>query len=55
MSARVRTYTLWDEFLVWWELHGELDLELVRYYIVCSLIGWISGQQIGAWIIRGLA
>ena len=47
---RVHEFSRWDEFETWWVIKGDLTLDLITYYILCSAVGFIQGLWIGTQI-----
>lgn len=54
MKTHAHTLTALDEFKLWWTLHGELGMDVVTYYGICSAWGAIQGWFIGLQITRVL-
>jgi hypothetical protein len=52
----VKAYKLsWlDEIKLWWEMHGELQADVVTYYGLCAAYGAYSGYWLGCEIARAL-
>ena len=46
--------TQWQRIQLWWECEGELSLDLLTYYGVCSAIGLMQGYLIGDLIVSGI-
>jgi hypothetical protein len=47
----VRTFTIWDELRLWWELHGSLQHDVIQYYFVCAANGAWTGYLLGCQIL----
>ena len=48
MRIRVHEFSKWDELQTWWVLKGDLTLDLITYYAICSAVGFIQGMWIGS-------
>lgn len=46
--------TALDELRLWWTLEGELGMDLITYYGVCSIVGYLQGWLIGSAMIGRL-
>lgn len=52
MKLKVYQPTNWEKFSLWVELEDvQLSFELVTYYLVCCLWGFITGLQIGTCMV----
>lgn len=47
----LRRYSLWQEVNIWWVVQGELAHDLLVYYVLCSLGGFMQGWYIGSLIV----
>lgn len=43
-----------DELRVWWTLEGELTFDIITYYAMCSVVGYLEGWYLGSLIVRAL-
>jgi hypothetical protein len=46
--------TRWDELRLWWAFKGELTMDLITYYALCAVVGYVEGWYIGRQIVASL-
>lgn len=52
MKTTIHRFTAAEELRLWWELKGELQSDLITYYAICSVVGYLQGWYLGSLIVR---
>lgn len=48
---KIHKLTQLDELRLWWDLEGELQFDLITYYGICGMVGYLQGWYIGNLIV----